>query len=121
MTNPALRIAPALPVYLEDFPLPDQSPYSIAVDMGIVRSPMSGGNVRQRRLYANMPQAFALAFHMHTAELALWQDWVNETAYDWFYLPLSSMYSAGRDDFSPPGLVSYHVARFISDLAIAMD
>jgi hypothetical protein len=116
----AIPFTTPLPFYLDNFPLPDQAPYSIAVDMGIVRSPMAAGNVRQRRLYDNMPQLFSLQFHMHTAELWVWQTWVNETAYNWFYLPLASMY-AGDGQGLPGGMLSYHIARFTSDLAVTLE
>ena len=73
------------PTYPGDFPLPDRAPYSIAVDMGVVRSDMAAGNSRQRRMFTNMPQMFGLSFKLHTAELADWQNWVNDNAYRWFY------------------------------------
>lgn len=117
--------APAFPIYLAEFPLPDRAPYSIAVDMGLIRSPVASSAPNQRRLYRNMPQMFSLAFHMRTAELQYWQLWVNETAYSWFALPLASIYAPGAgyrpEVDQPSGQVSLHVARFISDLAIAME
>lgn len=112
------------PIYPGTFPLPDRAPYSIAVDMGIVRSAMAAGNVRQRRLYGNMPQTFSLAFQLHTDELADWQSWVNDNAYDWILLPLASLYAPLGEplaDGSAAGLVSLHLARFTSDLAISLE
>jgi hypothetical protein len=120
MTAAAILAQPLLPTYLDGFPLPDRAPYSIAVDMGLIRSAMAAGNVRQRRQYANMPQLFSLTFHLHTAELWVWQTWVNETAYNWFYLPLASMYAAAGPGF-PGGMISYHIARFTSDLAVTLE
>ena len=35
--------------YPQGFQCPQIKPYSIAVDMGILRTPMEGGNARQRR------------------------------------------------------------------------
>lgn len=125
MSTAALRAAPALPVYFSEFPLPDRAPYAIAADMAVLRSEMSAGNVRQRRAYKNMPQIFSLSFHLHTDELEIWQYWVNLYAYDWIYLPLASMFSPSADQspdgIQPRGLVSTHIARFISDLSITME
>jgi hypothetical protein len=114
MSTPALHLAPSLPTYVVGFPLPDRAPYSIAVDMGIVRSDSSTGAPQQRRVFGHMPQRFSLVFHMRVARLALWQLWVNETASDWFYLPLASMYAAADQ-------VTLHAARFIGDLRVEMD
>ena len=125
MSNPALRVAPDLPVYLDDFPLPDRAPYSIAVDLGLIRSPVMTNAPHQRRLYRHMPEIFTLQFHMRTALLPLWQFWANETGYSWFYLPLASPYAADAgyrpDGTQPAGQISLHACRFISGLAIAME
>lgn len=111
--------------YPPGFPLPDRQPYGIAADMGVVRSPMAAGNARQRRLYRHMPQQFQLSFHLHTSELYQWQYWVNLYAYDWFALPLASMFAPpanwSPDGIQPAGQISPHIARFISDLSISMD
>lgn len=121
---PGLRSAPDLPVYFEEFPLPNRAPYAIAVDMGVVRNTMGTGNAKQRRLYNHMPQQFSLAFQLRTRELEVWQFWVNLYAYNWFYMPLASMFSPSAnqspDGVQPRGLISYHITRFITDLAINM-
>lgn len=116
---------PQLPTYPASYPLADRAPYAIAAAMGLVRTEMTGGNVKQRRVFRHMPQTFALQFHMHTNELYSWQYWVNSYAYDWFYIPLASLFAPpanwSPDGVQPAGLISPHIARFISDLNIQMD
>lgn len=111
--------------YPRRFPLPSSQPYAIAANMGVIRTPFAAGNTRQRRAFRNMPQMFSLAFQLHTYELYDWQYWANANAYDWFSLPLASMYAPparwSPDGVQPPGLIAPHVARFISDLAISAD
>src|SRR6188768_3475944 len=102
--------------YPPSFPLPDRTPYSLGVDMGLIRSEMAAGNARQRRIFRHMPTALALTFHMNTATLFQWQQWVNFYAYDWFNLPLMDMYSGYSG-----ALITAQAARFTSDLRLVMD
>jgi hypothetical protein len=108
----------AAPVYPADFPIADRSPYTIAVDMGVIRSQMAAGNTRQRRAYRTMPHALALAFHMRVEHLFAWQQWINEFAYSWISMPVSTMYAG-----EPPtdSSIRREILRFTGDLAIAMD
>lgn len=102
------------PTYPPEFRCAQITPYNIAVDMGLLRTAMEGGNARQRRLYRTMPHTFALDFIMTVVELGDWQAWVNENAFDWFVMPeLESMYSGQAGLTASP-----HTIRFTSNLAI---
>lgn len=98
--------------YPSNFRCAQITPYSVTVDMGLLRTPMDGGATRQRRLYRTMPHAFQLAFIMTVQELGEWQAWVNENAYDWFVMPkLESMYAGLAGAIATP-----HTIRFTSNL-----
>jgi hypothetical protein len=99
--------------YPSSFQCPQIKPYSLKVDMGVVRTPMQGGNNRQRRQYRIMPHVFQLEFIMEAIELGYWQSWVNSFAYDYFLLDLESMWSATNNKITSP-----HLVRFISDLEV---
>lgn len=99
------------PAYPSSFQCPQIKPYAWAVDMGIVRTPMEGGNARQRRRYRTMPHAFRLEFVMPALSVGQWQSWVNAFAYDWFSINLESMWSAATGKITSP-----HLVRFISNL-----
>lgn len=102
-----------MPDYPRDFPPAQPEPYSWEVDMGILRTPMDGGNARQRRLYDTMPQRWALTFVVPIAQLYDWQTWVNVHAYDYFDMPMvSSLSSQAGTRWST------HTMRFTSNLAI---
>jgi hypothetical protein len=113
-----------LPTYPERFPLADSDAYSIAVNMGLLRSGMELGNTRQRRIFRHMPHVLQLGFHLSTAELYDWQYWVNLNAYDWFLMPLADMFAPpaqwSPDGIQPRGQISPQACRFISDLTIAL-
>lgn len=101
----------AYPNYPASFQCPQIIPYGWTVDMGIIRTPMEGGNSRQRRRYRTMPHGFKLEFIMPALALGQWQSWVNAFAYDWFTMNLESMWSAATGAITSP-----HLIRFISDL-----
>jgi hypothetical protein len=104
-------------VYPADFPIPDRSPYTYGVDMGVVRSQFAAGNARQRRVYTIMPHMLALSFHMRMEDLFVWQSWVNAFAYTWIHCPVATMYAG-----EPPGAeIRYETLRFAGDLAITCD
>jgi len=101
-------------VYPAQFQAAQVMPYQVAVDMGVLRTPMDSGYARQRRLYRTMPHNFALEFVMPALELGSWQSWVNQFAYDYFEMPLlESMWSGAAG-----AVASVHSIRFISDLSI---
>jgi len=101
-------------VYPDSLPCAQIKPYSITVDMGLVRTAMEGGHMRQRRMYRTMPHAFALEFIMTPVDLGAWQEWVNVNAYDYFLMPkLESMYSGKLFEIASP-----HSIRFTGNLAI---
>lgn len=104
----------ATTVYPSSFRCAQITPYNVAVDMGVLRTPMEGGYQRQRRLYRVMPHAFELTFIMTVQELGAWQEWVNVNAYDYFDMPrIESMYSGLIGEIS-----SLHSIRFTGNLAI---
>lgn len=82
-------------------------PYAYDVNMGVLRTPMDGGYSRQRRLHNVMPHDFKLEFVMAIADLYAWQTWVNQFAYDYFYLPLESMHSSLAGKVAAPTLVRF--------------
>jgi hypothetical protein len=100
--------------YPQDFPCPAISPYNYSVDMGLIRSSMSGGNTRQRRLYSTMPHLFNLTFRMPVKTLVSWQYWVNRFGYGWFNIMMSSMFCTDGN------VAQLHMVRFTSDLNITM-
>jgi len=97
--------------YPSSFQCPKIIPYAWSVDMGILRTPMEGGNARQRRRYRVMPHAFRLEFILSALALGQWQTWINSFAYDWFLMDLQSMWSAATGNIIAP-----HIIRFTSDL-----
>jgi len=99
--------------YPKSFQCPQIKPYSLGVDMGLVRTPMQGGNNRQRRQYRHMPHIFRLEFVMEALDLGTWQQWINSFAYDYFILGLESMWSGNAGTITSP-----HIVRFISDLEV---
>src|SRR4029077_374662 len=104
----------ATTVYPDSFQCAQITPYKVAVDMGVLRTPMEGGYARQRRLYRVMPHAFDLCFIMPAVELGAWQQWVNDNAYDYFEMPkLESMYSGLVGEIAAP-----HSIRFTGNLEI---
>jgi hypothetical protein len=107
-----------LSVYPSDFPIADRSPYSYAVDMGVVRSEFSAGNSRQRRAYTIMPHVISLVFHMRVEDSYVWQTWINGNAYTFFHCPVSTMYAGEPPDNTN---LRYEILRFTSDLAVTMD
>jgi len=100
--------------YPAEFQCAQITPYSLTVDMGVLRTAMDGGGARQRRLYRTMPTVYALEFVMTVEQLGEWQVWVNDNGYDYFTIDNLESYQAGLE-----GKVSSpHVIRFISNLAI---
>src|SRR5580765_8381788 len=93
--TPMELLAASVPAYPADYPIADRAPYSYAVDMGIVRSEMAAGNFRQRRIFKNMPHSLALVFHMRIETLHSWQAWINENAYGFISMPVSTMFAGG--------------------------
>ena len=116
--NAPSPLAASVPLYPVDFVIANRQPYSMAVDMGVIRSEMAAGNARQRRAYAIMPHKLALSFTMRIEELFLWQTWVNQYAYSYFLCPVSTMYAGGPP---VPGNIRREVLRFISDLEISSE
>src|SRR6187549_3467750 len=100
--------------YPADFRCAQISPYSLAVDMGVVRTPMDGGNARQRRAYFDMPTLYSLEFVMTVQELGRWQEWANDNAYDYFVIDNLESWQSGKLG----RIASPHNIRFISDLTI---
>jgi hypothetical protein len=124
LRSPVKAPTDPLPTYPQRFPLADSDAYSIAVNMGLLRSGMELGNTRQRRIFRHMPHSLQLSFHLSTAELYDWQYWVNATAYDWFVMPLADMFAPpahySPDGVQPRGQISPQACRFTSDLAIQL-
>lgn len=97
------------------YPKPTIEGYAIAVDMGLSRVKMGAGNSKQRRRFRSMPQAFQFNFALPIDSLASWQMWVNDFAYTWFSMDVTS-YLSGMPNSQ--GHCTPHVIRFTSDLAI---
>lgn len=96
--------------YPKDFPLPLFSGYAIQTDMGLIRTGMETGAFKQRRRYNNMPQTFTLSFAVPMNIYYHWQTWVNEHAYQYIKMNLTS-YKTQK------GCSSEHIVRFISNLS----
>ena len=98
--------------YPQSFRLPDVE-YSAAVDMGVLRTPFDSGASRQRRRYTWMPTQISVRFVMHYQRKALWLQWWNQNAYDWFEMAVPDMTVKHATDRCEPLLV-----RCITDLQI---
>lgn len=97
--------------YPTRFPEPTINGYGINVKMGVVRGNLSMGYAKQRRKYKTMPQRFSLSFAIPIELLNDWQTWVNDNAYVYFNINLTSYHTT-------TGKCSTHSVRFTSDLAI---
>lgn len=98
--------------YPQAFRLPDYRPYRLDVDMGVRRTKFAGGYTRQRRIHDVMPTIFSLRFVLRNLpELRLWQTWWDLHAYDWFEIPLASVYNGKNRCL-------HHSVRCISNLRI---
>jgi hypothetical protein len=94
-------------------PNPSIAPHDQAIKMGVVRVRMQAGNTRQRRLFSNMPTLFSLSWQLTTAEMREAVKWLHQYGFDWFNLPVVSMYA------SESGLMLDSLSlRLISDIAI---
>ena len=98
--------------YPQSFRLPDIE-YSAAVDMGVLRTPFDSGASRQRRRYTWMPTQLQVRFVLHYQQKALWLNWWNKNAYDWFTMAVPDMTVKHATDRCEPLQV-----RCIADLNI---
>jgi hypothetical protein len=103
---------PALPQWPETLPMPDRDGYQYGLAFGLIRTPFTGGSVRQRRTVWSMPAQFALAFRMNTAQLGILQIFLDLYGYGWFSMDLVS--GAARV-MRPLSDCLAHRVRFISD------
>lgn len=101
--------------YPPGYPLPQRDPYAYSVDMGVYRTAMESGAPRQRRRYATQPHYFNLEFIVPVADIDTWQQWINQNAYEFFYLPLVNHITIGSTMCG-----NFCLARFTSDLAISV-
>lgn len=99
--------------YPQDFPCPSRvEGHSAAIDLGLVRTPMSGGNTRQRRSFRNLPHLLSLTFLIEQGTWASWLAWVNAHAWEeWIDLPLPGVQASNAGLKVAPTPV-----RFCSDL-----
>ena len=103
--------------YPRDFACPSRiEGHSAVVSTGLVRTPMEGGNTRQRRMQRQAPQLISLVFVMPQTELADWLSWVNAYAFDqWIDIDLPGVLAsrAGTQTAATP-------VRFCSDIALTL-
>jgi hypothetical protein len=111
--NAQPRATPALlPEWPESLPAPDRDGYQYQLGFGIVRTPFSGGSVRQRRTVWSMPGGFSLTFRMNTAQLGILQIFLDQYGYGWFAMDLVT--GAARVQ-RPLSDCLLHRVRFVSD------
>jgi len=80
---------------------------------GVLRTPMTAGNCRQRRTHRACPQRLALVFMLPQPTLATWLAWVNAHAFtEWISLRLPGL-AAGQAGLNTTPIP----VRFASDLA----
>ena len=103
----------AITTYPVTFPCPLIQGYRSESDMGVLRADFDNGRSRQRRKYTTMPTRIQMLFTVPLTALNMWQIWVNEFAYDWFYCPAVTY--ANADPAHPHD--SPVIVRFISDLS----
>ena len=95
---------------------PTIAAYSIGVDMGVLRTQIRSGIPRQRRRHRTMPQKFTFSFVIKINDLDVWQEWVNDFAYEWFEINIMSYLTNNGTDGKA---CSPHTVRFISDIALS--
>jgi len=92
--------------YPAKFRMPLYAPLPIELAGGVSRVKFDSGDHRQRRFRFGLPRVYQATFTMLRADFDAWSLWVNENAYDWFYMPL--------DD------CSLMLVRFITDLDVQL-
>jgi hypothetical protein len=99
--------------YPLDFPCVSRiEGHSAALSAGLVRTPMTAGNSRQRRSFRNLPTMLSLVFVIRQDEYASWLSWVNTFAWDdWIEIKLPGLHASAQGEDTTPTLV-----RFCSDL-----
>ena len=86
--------------------------HSAALNAGLVRTPMTAGNSRQRRNFRNLPHLLALTFVVPQDQYNYWLSWVNAIAWDeWITLNLPGLKAGDLKKDTAPLTV-----RFCSDL-----
>jgi hypothetical protein len=99
--------------YPLSYPCPSRiEGHSAAIVAGLVRTPMTAGNSRQRRAFRNLPHTISLVFMIDQGSYASWLSWVNTYAWDdWIEIGLPGLHasSVGED-------VTLTRVRFVSDL-----
>ncbi len=86
------------PDFKKEFRLPNFTPYSLSINMGVLRGTMNEGASDQRRKFSNMPTVIGLEFVMTWESLRLWQEWVNRFAYKYFEMDTISMTGWGYSE-----------------------
>jgi hypothetical protein len=105
-------MATTLPTWPQTLPMPDRDGYQYQMAFGLVRTPFSGGSVRQRRTVWSMPGTFALSFRMNTEQLGTLQLFLDTSGFGWFAMDLVT----GAARIMRPGSdCILHRVRFISD------
>ena len=90
--------------------------HSAVAYAGIIRTPMTAGNTRQRRAHRQLPQQIALAFVVPQTQLADWMAWVNENAFDtWFAMNLPGVLASRAGNPTAPVPI-----RFTSDIQLEL-
>jgi hypothetical protein len=108
---------PALPFYPRNLPCASRiEGHAAVLSAGLIRTPMTAGNTRQRRAQRQLPHQISLAFVVSQALLADWLTWVNAYAFDaWFSMRLPGLLAsqAGADTAPVP-------VRFMSDIQLEL-
>ena len=90
-------MATTLPTWPTNLPMPDRDGYQYQLGFGLVRTPFSGGSIRQRRTVWSMPATFALSFRMNTEQLGILQVFLDASGYGWFAMDLVTGAALGLD------------------------
>ena len=90
----------------EYLPIPLQDGYGLKPVSPMIRTDLSSGRARQRRLYTATPTQAAVSWSLSDSEGQLFEAWYRDTIHDgadWFNMPLRS----------PLGIIDSYVCRFI--------
>jgi len=101
--------------YPSTFPCPDLLTYNLQVDMDANMSSIRGDQ-QVGRGHVCMPTVVSVTFTMKTTAFRSWYTWVKTNGFQWFSIPLFSMYNTKIGS----GLAEPHVARFIAPISVSM-
>lgn len=87
------------------FPEPVITPHDLSINMGISRVKMQAGNYKQRRYFKHMPTVWNIRWQANSNQMLLMVKWIHSNGFDWFNIPLVSMWSSENGELKTPTAV----------------